>query len=121
MGEIRRGSTGRRRLERQAAPPLPRMGLGFLVGAGISLLVLASSADGMLWKYSEEREQLRARAALTEGQIDEMAQKLRALERENAYLRDLLRRGVIEPDPVAPDGGADAAEAGADGPAGARR
>jgi hypothetical protein len=105
MAEPRRRSGLGRRLERQAALPLPRMGFVFLIGAGILLFVLAS-ADGLLWKYSEEREELRARAVLAEREAESMADTLRSLTRENAALRALHR------DAVAPRPFGDAGERG---------
>ena len=66
------------------------MGIIYLVGACVLLLVLAS-ADGVMWKYSEEREELRARAALAERSGESMAAELRALRRENAELREFHR------------------------------
>lgn len=65
------------------------MRLGFFLGAAISFFVLASSVDGALWKYSQEREDLRARAELAEAEARELAEELRALRSENERLRDL--------------------------------
>jgi hypothetical protein len=62
------------------------MGLGFLIGAGVSLVLLASAADGILWKYTAEREQLRRRAAGAEAQVAELAAEVRELRAENRAL-----------------------------------
>jgi hypothetical protein len=97
MGEDRRGSRGASRLERQTALPLPRMGLGLLVGVGLCLLVFAS-ADGLLWKYSEEREVLRAKLVQTETEFEALAEELRSLRRENAALRE-FHLELVAPEP----------------------
>ncbi len=70
---------------------MPRMRIGFLLGAVLSLFVLASAADGMLWKYSSEREEVRTRAAVAEREVDQLARENRELERQNAALRALHR------------------------------
>ena len=74
------------------------MGILYLVSACVLLLVLAS-ADGVLWKYSEEREELRARAALAEQSGRSMAAELRALRRENAELRE-FQSEALSPAPI---------------------
>ena len=93
MGEIWRTRRKRGGLKREAAFPTPRMGLGFVIGAVISLMLLASAADGVLWKYSAERERLRTRAAHADVELSEMADELRELRRENAALRNQLLAG----------------------------
>jgi hypothetical protein len=93
MDEPRPRSRFARRLEREAALPLPRTGIAFLIAAGFLLLVLAN-ADGLLWKYSDEREQLRTQAVLAERQHAAIADELRELRRENEALRQLHRDSV---------------------------
>jgi hypothetical protein len=102
MDEPRPRSRVASRLEREAALPLPRTGIAFLIAAGFLLLVLAN-ADGLLWKYSEEREELRTKAALAEVQHAAMADELRALRRENEALRR-THREVVAPQPHGGEG-----------------
>lgn len=85
-------------LRREAAFPRSRTRLWGLALAGLSLLLLASAADALLWRYSAEREQLRTQAvdargglAEVEGQLHAIAGDVSAVERGYVWGRRVER------------------------------